>query len=353
MFHRRQLLLAGAAGLAASAGRSEARQPSAPRLVALEPVEAILRAQVAVEDGGELVGLQCLVGGRPVELLYRGLDFTPGGGWRGKAPVLWPAVGRNAVATPGAALADPSAAGWRWGGRRYPMPMHGFAKDARWRARPAIHGKSVSEVTTSMADTPATRAQYPFGFELALTYRVSGASATISHQVAAARTNTGSMPFSIGNHMTFKIPFAPGGSTDATRLTSSARRQVIVGPPGNMPTGQVSDIDLSRPIAISDLGGQKSTSIGGSPAGEVWTRLEDPAGMAITISHHADRLPPGEPVLFNLWGDLAQGFFAPEPWVGKQYSLARGDGVLSLPPGEVFRWDVAIDVSLFGALATT
>jgi hypothetical protein len=80
--------------------------------------------------------------------------------------------------------------------------------------------------------------------------------------------------------------------------------------------------------------------------------LEDRSGFAITVSHSEDRRPSGTPVLFNLWGDIAAGYFAPEAWVGKQDSLATGDGTIALAPGGTFRWTIAVRLETGAAAAT-
>jgi galactose mutarotase-like enzyme len=344
----RRSVLAGAAMLAGSGlDRAVADGIAGPDLVELAPTQGILRAQIAPGAGGEMAGLQCKVGDSFRELLYRGRDFRPVEGWTGKAPILWPGVGRNAVALPGETKSQP---GWIWKGKRYPMHGHGFAREQKWRLEKLFSGHQTAYAVVSTADTPATRAMYPFGFALAAEYRVVNASVILSFRVGAAKSNAGPMPFSIGNHITFNLPFAPAGVSSQIAISSSAKRQVLLGP-DNTPTGQVVDVDYLHPRPLASLAVRTPVSLAGCPLGDVWTRLEDPAGMAITVSHQGDWRPDGEPVLFNLWGDVPQGFFAPEPWLGKQNSLATGDGVIVLPPGEDFHWRIAVDISFFGPLA--
>jgi galactose mutarotase-like enzyme len=350
-------ILAGAAQDGANAQKSGVAAPApgstgvTPALVSLAPANGILRAQVAPDVGGELAGLQCKLGGEFRELLYHGRDYRPVKGWTGRAPTLWPGVGRNAVALSGAKPGDAEAGGWIWKGQRYPMLAHGFVRGQKWRLEKSFSGDATAYSVVSTADSAATRVLYPFGFRMAIEHRVAGSSVILSYRISAAKANSDPMPFSIGNHITFNVPFAPAGRGDQVMITSSATRHVLLGPPGNTPTGQVTDTDFSKPRTLASLGVQTPYSLAGCPPGDVWTRLEDPAGMAITISHQSDWRPQGEPVLFNLWGDVPQGFFAPEPWMGKQGSLVTGDGLIHLPPGEDFDWRVAVDVSLFGPLA--
>lgn len=340
----RRSVIAGAALLTGASQVHAVAQVAEPALVELAPAGGDLRAQIAPDAGGEMAGLQCRIGGTFRELLYRGRDFRPVKGWTGKAPILWPAVGRNAVPVSGGKAGD-GPPGWIWKGRHYPMPSHGFARDQKWRLERAFSGEKTAHAVVSTSDSAATRPFYPFGFAMDVEYRVTGRSVILSFRVSAARSNDDAMPFSIGNHMTYNLPFAPASRGDQVTIASSARRNVVLGPPGNTPTGQVVDVDFSRPRPLSALGVQSAFSLSGCRPGDTWVRLDDPAGVSIAISHQSDWRPDGEPVLFNLWGDVANGFFAPEPWVGKQESLVTGDGLIHLPPGEDFNWRIAVDVS--------
>ena len=72
---------------------------------------ANVEATVSPSAGGELVSLSCA----GAELLHcPSAASVAGGAWRGRAPVLFPAVGRQA--------------GGLWPRGR--MPLHGFAQDA-------------------------------------------------------------------------------------------------------------------------------------------------------------------------------------------------------------------------------
>jgi galactose mutarotase-like enzyme len=177
-------------------------------LVRLGEPQGPLAAVVAPMHGGELVSLtvQTTEGAR--ELLYRGLDFCDRPGWEGKAPILWPATGRNFLRDPalvpeGSPLE--SAFGWTWQGRSLPMPIHGFARSLAWRAQ-AADGRARSHVRVSLSDTPETRALYPFGFHMTVDYRLTGRMLTVRHRIVASPQNGAPMPFSIGNHITFALP---------------------------------------------------------------------------------------------------------------------------------------------------
>lgn len=331
--------LAGSQALAAHC----AAAPPGLRFVRLSLPGGALRAYIAPTHGADLAGLEVHRNGRWLELLYRGMNYQPTSGWTGKAPILWPAVGRNFPRDARAA-----GLGWVLHGKVYPLPIHGFARDQAWRiVRRGSCGQSAF-VTLALSDNERTRAMYPFGFTLTTEYRLWRQALYIRQAVYARRANAGPMPFSIGNHVTFRIPLLPGDDPLETRISTPAAKQVLTDASGR-PTGQVVGVDYARPRLLSSLQPLTPISLSGYAGGQEWARLQDGSGFAVIVSHSEDRRPQGTPVLFNLWGDPAHGYFAPEPWDGKQDSLATGDGAMDLEPGHTFRWTVEVRVAAAAA----
>src|ERR1043166_263061 len=93
--------------------------------------EAGLRVTLAPLAGAEITSFQLRQDNQWLELIDRAEDFRPCDRWRGRAPWLWPAVGRSyAPAKLARALqnGEPlSEFEWAHEGRLYPMPIHGFA----------------------------------------------------------------------------------------------------------------------------------------------------------------------------------------------------------------------------------
>jgi galactose mutarotase-like enzyme len=320
------------------------------QLVRLNVPGGELQAYIAPAHGGDLAGLEVLHSGRWSELLYRGMDYQPTGGWTGKAPILWPAVGRNFPNPTGTGRNDGSL-GWILHGRVYPIPIHGFARDQVWRIvrRGSCDGSVF--LTLALSDNERTRSMYPFGFTLTTEYRVWRDALYIRQAVHAHRSNAEPMPFSIGNHITFRIPLLPDDNPLQTTISTPATEQVITDGSGR-PTGQIVAVSDAGPRLLSSLKPLTPISLSGYAAGREWVRLEDRSGFAITVAHFEDRRPKGTPVLFNLWGDVSDGYFAPEPWVGKQNSLATGDGTIALEPGDTFRWTIEVRVGTGTAAST-
>lgn len=319
--------------------------PEAGRFVLLSVPDGELRVYIAPEHGADLAGLEVRHDGRWSELLYRGMDYHPTAGWTGKAPILWPAVGRNFPGRQGDGL------GWIFHGKLYPLPIHGFARDQVWRIVRRGRCGGSAFLLLALRDDDRTRRMYPFGFTLTTEYRIWRDALYVRQAVHARRSNSGPMPFSIGNHVTFGIPLLPGDDPLETTISTPATRQVITDATGR-PTGRLVTVSYAKPRPLASLKPLTPISLSGYAAGEEWVRLQDRAGFAVTVAHSEDRRPEGTPVLFNLWGDVAHGYFAPEPWVGKQNSLATGDGILALDPGDTFRWTIEVRIHT-GATAAT
>lgn len=309
-----------------------------------------LQAYIAPAHGADLAGLEVRRDGRWSELLYRGMDYQPTSGWTGKAPILWPAVGRNFPYPPGGGRHG-DGLGWVLHGSVYAMPIHGFARDQPWRILRRGSCAGSAFLILELSDNDRTRRMYPFGFTLTTEYRIWRDSLYIRQVVHAHRANAEPMPFSIGNHITFRIPLLPGDDPLQTAISTPATEQVITDGSGR-PTGRVAAVSYSGPRLLSSFKPLIPISLSGYPEGQEWVRLEDRSAFAITVSHSEDWRPTGTPVLFNLWGDVSQGYFAPEPWVGKQDSLATGDGMIVLQPGGTFRWTIEVTLETGEAPST-
>jgi len=336
-------ILAASVAFPCAAGTVRHTQVAESQLVSLTLPGGKLQAHVSPTRGAELVGLEVRRNRQWSELLYRGMDFRPTDGWAGRAPILWPAVGRN-YSNPSAPDARDDALTWTHNGKTYPIAIHGFARDLPWQLVSQGVCDQSAFVQLALRDNATSRRSYPFGFELETEYRLWKSSLYIRQSVRSDPSNKEPMPFSIGNHITLAIPLVPGSEPGATTIATPATEQVITDSTGR-PTGQVVAVNYSQPRRLDSLQPLTPISLSGYPEGPAWVRVTDPTGFALTIAHTEERRPNGVPVLFNLWGDPARGYFAPEPWVGKQNSLASGDGIISLSPSETFRWTLTVTLS--------
>src|ERR1700761_7856375 len=261
-----------------------------------------LSAWIAPGRGGELAGLALLRNGRWNELLYHGRDYNDTDSIASRGPVLWPAVGRNFPA------GDSSDSyGWIWQGRRYPMPIHGFARQCVWQVVESGRTAKAAFFTLCLTDSPDPRRDYPFAFRFTIRYVLEHDSLRIEQHIHADRANRQAMPFSIGNHLTFNIPLIPGSDARQVSLASPATVQVLTDSRGR-PTGELRQVSFSAPRPVASMTPQVAVSLSGYGTTHPWVTLRDPTGVGVRVSHNADRRPAGVPVLFNLWGDAAAGY---------------------------------------------
>jgi galactose mutarotase-like enzyme len=140
-------------------------------------------AATILAQGAELAGLSCA--GQP-------LLWDAGPAWPRHAPVLFPIVGRLV----GDRL--------RVHEQTYRLTQHGFARDLRfeWIERGG------SQCRLRLTDSPATRAVFPFAFQLELTYALENGALRIGYAIENPGPDT--LPVSAGAHPAFRWPLFPG-----------------------------------------------------------------------------------------------------------------------------------------------
>jgi len=89
---------------------------------------------------------------------------------------------------------------YRYAGKEYSMERHGFARDTEF----TLISKSENKVTFALHESEETLRQYPFPFNIAVTYRLDSNKIHVIWHVE----NTGNteMHFQIGGHPAFNVP---------------------------------------------------------------------------------------------------------------------------------------------------
>lgn len=138
--------------------------------------------------GAELTSLKDAKG---TEYLWQGNpDY-----WSGQAPVLFPIIGclRNGTATVS-------------GDKTCSFGRHGLARRKEFTLISSTEDKAVF----SLRADAETKEQYPFDFELQMTYELQGKSLKITHTVI--NHDSTPMPFCVGGHPAFNCPISDGES---------------------------------------------------------------------------------------------------------------------------------------------
>lgn len=195
-----------------------------------------IEAHIAPYRGGELTYLRT----GAIQLIHRADDFADAAGkWVGRAPVLFPAVGRQANAK------------YTFDGVTREMPLHGFAQECAFQ--PVDFWTTENDANCIVAltnkDVPERfAASYPFAFELQLHYKLSDGRLTLEHTITNKDTAS-PLPFAIGNHITFAFPFTAAGSWSGGRLVSPDLTHEYLLAPGSLLSGETRPEPAFQPSA--------------------------------------------------------------------------------------------------------
>lgn len=246
--------------------------------------------------------------------------------WSGRAPILFPIVGM---------LADGQ---YRYEGQSYRLPKHGIARTAVFNlvtSRP-------SEVRLRLEADSATRAVYPFDFQLDLIFTVAGNA--LSARAEVTNHGAGMMPMSFGFHPAFRRPLPFGGArADHAIFFEQAeplpvRRMNAEGLllPGGEPTPVVGDM-----LVLRDALFEEDALIFDSLRSR---RLRYGAGGAGSLEIAFD-LP-----YLGIWTKPGANFVAIEPWhgyndpVGFSGDIRDKPGILQIDAGDTRAFSMTITV---------
>ena len=235
--------------------------------------------------------------------------------WDGISPILYPVVGWTRD-------------GERVGGRRYPLGVHGFASARNF----AVEAVGDGRARLSLRNDQATRALYPFAFELAVEYRLAPSALTMTIEVA--NPGDAPAPYACGLHPGFRWPFAAGARGGAVvRFAKDEPAEVPVIAPGGLVSREKRAIPLEGGVlALSDelFAGDALCFL--DPASRA-LRFEQADGSAIALDfsgfdHAALWTRSGAPFLcLEAW----TGYSDPEGFAG---DLFEKPSMRVLAPGE-------------------
>lgn len=226
--------------------------------------------------------------------------------WNRFCPILFPIVGRLLNDT------------YTYQGKAYAMRQHGFARDQTFHAV----DQSPTSITLCLTDSEVTRGQYPFAFELHVTYTLTDHSLEIKHGVF----NPGreELLFSLGGHPGFHLV----GTLDEFWLDFggeyNVKQHLIT---GNYYNGATRDLSLNGRFKLSDeLFASDAIVVKSPPFQSIGFGKND--GTRLLTLHCEDWSAVG------LWTKPGAPFFCIEPWWGWADAL-DSDGTLDCKEGIV------------------
>jgi galactose mutarotase-like enzyme len=250
--------------------------------------------------------------------------------WTGRAPILFPIVGRNHDDT------------IVIGGKPYKMGTHGFAR----RTEFAVVDATPDAARFRISETAATMAQYPFQFQLDMAFAVAGLTLTTVAEV----TNTGAsvLPFSLGFHPAFLWPL-PGGegkthwltlAEPEEPLTRRAGDRLMLGAgyePSMFVAGRYAPkpADFERDAVMMDTARSRGVTFGVDGSPSLGARFPE-------MPHLAFWQKPGAPYLcIEPWQGLT-------PFVGGSNAIEERPGIVFLDPGATRSFTLTLTFSPAG-----
>lgn len=167
-------------------------------------IYTIENQQIKVDISDRGAEMMSLVGKKTgFEYLWQG-DATY---WASRATVLFPICGRLTEGK------------YTFEGQTYEMILHGFAKLSNFTV--VAHNRE--SITFELCSDDESRKMYPFDFVLRMTYTLDGASVKTAFEVRNPMDRA--LPFSVGGHPGFNIPFCEGEAFEDYYLEFACRRE--------------------------------------------------------------------------------------------------------------------------------
>ncbi|MDO6462064.1 aldose 1-epimerase family protein [Granulosicoccaceae sp. 1_MG-2023] len=242
--------------------------------------------------------------------------------WRGRAPILFPVIGRlrnNRI---------------RCRGQSYPLTRHGIARQSDFRRLEC----TTTAASFRLRDSDRSRSLYPYAFSLEVRFELHEGTLTIHYRVSNPGDDT--LWFTLGSHPAFCLPLQDSVLSDysvALPDDHEPLRYTLVN--GLMPAhGTPMPVN---PITLSETLFDQDALI-----------FRDIRSREIILSHrrHGTRIvvdTGGAPHL-GIWAKPGAPYVCIEPWFGYDDPVdASGDietkpGMLSLQPGE--HWDHSLTI---------
>ncbi len=242
---------------------------------------------------------------------------------RGGNPILFPFCGR--------CFEGGELGFWRApDGARRPMPMHGLARQGKFRTTIA----NERGFTAVFEPGEEARAAYPFEYEFSVAYRFAPLGLTCELQLV----NLGRVPipWSAGHHFYFTLPWNVGAKRADHLIRLPATQRLRQDPTGQLVPGPAlgGEEGLGNPALIdtfhAGLRGNEAVFGERGAAGDV-----------------AVSLAPGEPppadAIFVTWTAADDSpFYCVEPWMGPPNAPGTGTGLHWVPPGKTGRFVVEV-----------
>lgn len=242
---------------------------------------------------------------------------------RGGNPILFPFSGRS--------YDKGEINYWRAeDGVRRPMPMHGLARQGKFRTTRLDEGGFSAQF---MPDE-AAKAAYPYDYEFVVSYRFDPVGIFVELQL----TNLGSapMPWSAGHHFYFTLPWSPGRTRGDYLLETTATKAVQRDEQGKLIAGP--RISARETLANKNLIDVIHTGL----RREVFSVTETPTGNRLLFRSGMANSSNRELAVVTWTQEETSPFYCIEPWMGPPNAPETKVGLHTVAPGQTQKFYVEI-----------
>lgn len=286
--------------------------------------------------GAEVIGLRRLDPRGDVGLIWRdGEAGDPPRFWKGHAPLLFPIVGglhgHQSRTTDGTEVSFPG--------------LHGFVRRRMLDRVTAEDRGDAFVLAYRLEADDETRAMYPWDFVFKVEYRLTGDG--LETTIAVTNQDARPMPFQVGWHPGFALPFRPDtGTKAACHLNLPPHPLTLLDNDDDCKlTGALRTVDGRGDFAFTERGLDRTYMLDVSevPPDARAVELLDPDrlfGVRVTF---------GDFPHLGLWSDADAPFLCIEPWQGMddrvvQEPFDRKFGIVTLGPGATDTRRASLDV---------
>jgi gluconolactonase len=331
------LLLGLAVHVGFASDRFSVSARNAQGILVLRDTVAGIEATVAPSRGAELTSFRVMFKNQWLELLQTTDDSAATPGSVRQGAILWPASTADNVSNSPCSGSSPRS----FDSRAYPVAGLGFARDLPWTEVDRSADNQGARATLELRDSAVTWQCYPFGFRFEARFELSGGQLTIDYTVKADPSNSKPMIFSIGNQISFRIPFVPGTDPAAMTFETPASTQLLRDSRGFL-NDRVKARSFASPTRLGDFDARVALPLAGYHILQPYALLRDPQGLSLRLTQQTLSNLPEPSLRFNVYGGPQAGFLSPEPWFGMQESRRLAQSAISLSPAGSWVWRVQL-----------
>ena len=214
--------------------------------------------------------------------------------------------------------------------QRRPMPMHGLARQGKFRTTRLDEGG----FSAQFVPDEAAKISYPYDYEFVVSYRFNALSLFVELQL----TNLGKapIPWSAGHHFYFTLPWGTGRTRQDYVLETSATKYLRRDDKGALIDGP--RVNARETLANNDLVDLIHTGL----KRDVFSVTETATGNRLLFRSGISQGSPRDLAVVTWTPDEKAPFYCFEPWMGPPNAAETKVGLHTVAPGQMQKFHVEI-----------